>query len=915
MYLEQLSVAGFRGVGSHLEFPLGKRTIFYGPNGSGKSSILQAIPWTIYGKLPGFAGGVFTREDALVNDFLVEGEAEISLALSGDITITRTRAKRKSTTRGKNPLVVPFNTDSPQAALEQLVHLSLEEFFAAVFLHQETIREFITSTPETRSAAIDRMLGTYLLRTLIKVVDPKVPAKAIANAEDATKQLERQLSQASVISREVIQARKEEHGDPAELPQLLEHIRNDLAPISETLALPVPEASLPGLQSSLTAADHAQLHTIRTLEQKVGQLGGLKERYEQTAITGRQLIQERKDRHGGPDGLPDLLEGILQDATPIAQNLNLPIPNATIGGLERTLTAIPRAQLTVSSGLEKRAAQLDTLGERYQHVSADVIETLSLPGELETRRTQLQGRISTLNRDIPRLTRQHSQRQAALQELGQLRREVEALPAVHDQIKETQRKLEQLEQASKQGAVYNQILAAGQEYLSGTLPEHCPLCKQSIEDIQALLEILRQETPAHVEKMEGERRTARTALTHTQERATQLERKHTRIEELQMALAQLPEGLGAQIEERQDKVEKLANDLTTVEAEIAQIEGRIRLAANYRRRVTDALREIERALAHPPGEDVPGALEQEAQVLRTQAAKVQAIDIEPVTSRLARAKELTQIRQDELQLQRQLDSLLPEIERALAHPPGEDVPGALEHETQALRTQAAEVQALNFTPIASEMGRAMQLDEIRKDEARLRQLESSYQTANLQKARLAHRIRRLSALRNALQDIAETTKRHQRAIVIGLLTSLDIDCYYQQLDPHPAYRQLQIEPELTSKGTYNYWIRALTDDRSHGTYVQTRFSTSQANCAAIAIFLAVNQHLSKKLETIILDDPSQSMDPERKQRLAHTLATIPRQVIVATEDPQMFEFLADAFETPTVHRLAPWSEGGAALVG
>ena len=846
MYLEQLSVAGFRGVGSHLEFPLGKRTIFYGPNGSGKSSILQAIPWTIYGKLPGFAGGVFTREDALVNDFLVEGEAEISLALSGDITITRTRAKRKSTTRGKNPLVVPFNTDSPQAALEQLVHLSLEEFFAAVFLHQETIREFITSTPETRSAAIDRMLGTYLLRTLIKVVDPKVPAKAIANAEYATKQLERQLSQASVISREVIQARKEEHGDPAELPQLLEHIRNDLAPISETLALPVPEASLPGLQSSLTAADHAQLHTIRTLEQKVGQLGGLKERYEQTAITGRQLIQERKDRHGGPDGLPDLLEGILQDATPIAQNLNLPIPNATIGGLERTLTAIPRAQLTVSSGLEKRAAQLDTLGERYQHVSADVIETLSLPGELETRRTQLQGRISTLNRDIPRLTRQHSQRQAALQELGQLRREVEALPAVHDQIKETQRKLEQLEQASKQGAVYNQILAAGQEYLSGTLPEHCPLCKQSIEDIQALLEILRQETPAHVEKMEGERRTARTALTHTQERATQLERKHTRIEELQMALAQLPEGLGAQIEERQDKVEKLANDLTTVEAEIAQIEGRIRLAANYRRRVTDALREIERALAHPPGEDVPGALE---------------------------------------------------------------------HETQALRTQAAEVQALNFTPIASEMGRAMQLDEIRKDEARLRQLESSYQTANLQKARLAHRIRRLSALRNALQDIAETTKRHQRAIVIGLLTSLDIDCYYQQLDPHPAYRQLQIEPELTSKGTYNYWIRALTDDRSHGTYVQTRFSTSQANCAAIAIFLAVNQHLSKKLETIILDDPSQSMDPERKQRLAHTLATIPRQVIVATEDPQMFEFLADAFETPTVHRLAPWSEGGAALVG
>jgi exonuclease SbcC len=217
-------------------------------------------------------------------------------------------------------------------------------------------------------------------------------------------------------------------------------------------------------------------------------------------------------------------------------------------------------------------------------------------------------------------------------------------------------------------------------------------------------------------------------------------------------------------------------------------------------------------------------------------------------------------------------------------------------------------------PIAKGLDRAKQLDTIQKDEAQLREFESSYQTATRQKARLSYRIQRLTDLRNALQDIAETTKRHQQAIVAGILNALDIHSYYQQLDPHPAYRQLQIEPELTRKGTYNYWIKALTDDRSHGTYVQTRFSTAQANCAAIAIFLAVNQHLSKKLETLVLDDPSQSMDPEHKIRLAQTLATIPRQVVVATEDPQMFKFLVDAFETPTIHKLDLWTVGGASLV-
>ena len=914
MYLKHLSISGFRGTGPHLDLPLDHRTIIYGPNGSGKSNILQAIAWIIYGKLPLLTGGVFTREDALVNDFLDEGRAAVTLTLSDDITITRTRDKQRSTTRGRNPLTISFEMDDPQAAVEQLIGLGREEFLAAVFLHQETIRDFITTTPERRSATIDRMIGTYLLRALVKAVDPKVPAKAIGETEKAIERLDRQISQASVISREVIQKRKEEHGDPAGLPQLLEGIRQDLVPIAEKLELPAPEATVVGLESSLASARQAQLHTVSALESQAGQIGALKERYEQASVTSWQVIRERKDKYGDPADLPHLLEEIQRDLAPIVETLGLQVPDTAISSVESSLAAVPRVQLTTSGSLEKKAGQLGTLKERYEQISKEVVEDVSVPTELESQRSQLQARINTLNREIPVLTRQLNQRQATERDLAELRRQVQALPGLRNDIEQMQRKLKILEATGKQGTLYNQILAAGQEYLEQVQPEHCPVCKQQIVDLQALLETLRRETPADVEKMRQEYKTLHATLVQKQNQAAQLQQKQNQIEKLEVGLTKLPEDLESQIEEKKKESEKLTNELTTVQAEITQIGGRIKLAAEYRRRLSDVLREIEEALRQPPGEYVAGALEQAIQTARKQAANIRSLDIQPIADKLDRAEQLGQIQKEEVRLRQRLDTVLEEVKQALRQPPAEDVISALDQAIRAARERATEIQALNFRPIVKELNRAKQLDEIRKDESRLRQFESSYQTANQEKARLNYRIQRLTDLRNALQDIAETTKHHQQTIVTELLNALDIHRYYQQLDPHPAYRQLQIEPELTPKGTYNYWIKALTDDRSHGTYVQTRFSTAQANCAAIAIFLAVNQHLSRKLETIILDDPSQSMDLEHKMRLAQTLATIPRQVMVATEDPQMFEFLVDAFETPTIHQLEAWTVDGASLV-
>ncbi len=128
MYIQHLNISCFRGVGRQIDLPFRHRTIIYGPNGSGKSSILQAIAWTFYGKLPMYAGGVFSKEDAFVNDFFADGKADVTLTLSDGKTIRRQRKKKSSTGSGITNPILSFSADDPQNAVEQLIGLNSEEF-------------------------------------------------------------------------------------------------------------------------------------------------------------------------------------------------------------------------------------------------------------------------------------------------------------------------------------------------------------------------------------------------------------------------------------------------------------------------------------------------------------------------------------------------------------------------------------------------------------------------------------------------------------------------------------------------------------------------------------------------------------------------------------------------------------------
>lgn len=1069
MYLEHLSISGFRGVGDQLDLPLTHRTIIYGPNGSGKSSILQAIAWALYGKLPLFSGGVFTREDALVNDFLDNGKAEVVLTLSGGKIIRRQRNKRNSTGAGATLPTLSFLAADPQAAIEQLLGLNQAEFFAAVFLHQETIRDFLTTTSEERSATIDRMIGTHLLRTLIKSVDPSVPDKAIKEAQKAIERIDSQLSQAAVINREVIQKKKDQYGDPATLPQVLASAQHKLTPILRDLELTVPETTLESLSAGLSAARQAQLervsvltkqagellmlkqsheqaaetswyavreqkaqwgdptelpglaqaihsrlmsvcqklefaqpgHTLNALEsslasarraqptmvgqleQQISSLNTLKERYLQATVASWQGVSERKAQWGDPGDLPSLLSEIQNNLTSILHSLVLPTPQSTFPALEKSLADARRVLPGTIGKLERQAGQLSTLRERYQQASQEVVEDMTVPPGLIARRKDLQSRVEALNREIPTLTGALNELHIKQEQAGELRDQVKALPGLRTEIEHLQNELQRLEAVGKQGQLYNQVLDVGRQYLEQARPEHCPICKQEIEDLGHLLDTLRSESPADVEKMRQEFKSLKQQLVAQESQVSTLASRQKQLLDLEGELSQFPADLEQQIAQKWRESEQAADELAGVQAEITQIEGRIRLAAENLQRLQTLVQEIRAALGRDPEPDPMSTLEQATVVARQHAADLGAFDFQPIDDRLARARQLNQIEREEARLRRQVQETRTEVEKVLGPATDEEISIRFDQTTQVLRTRISEIQSLDFQPVADDLARARQLEQIQEEETRLRQeldamqasvrqtlhltteetdlraaleraiqdaqdrttlvnaldlkpaeaelqraaqlsqiqrdeaelrhLESNYQAANREKARLNHQIRRLAELREALLDIAETTKRHQETIVLDVLNNLDIHRYYQQLDPHPAYTQLQIEPEQTNKGTYNYWIKALTDDYAHGTYVQTRFSTAQENCAAIAIFLAVNQHLSQKLETLILDDPSQSMDPEHKQRLASTLAAIPRQIIIATEDPQMYGFLKDAFDAPKIHELTPWTTAGSRL--
>jgi DNA repair protein SbcC/Rad50 len=88
-------------------------------------------------------------------------------------------------------------------------------------------------------------------------------------------------------------------------------------------------------------------------------------------------------------------------------------------------------------------------------------------------------------------------------------------------------------------------------------------------------------------------------------------------------------------------------------------------------------------------------------------------------------------------------------------------------------------------------------------------------------------------------------------------------------------------------------------------------SAGNLNTAALTLFIALHLTVAEQLPWLILDDPVQSMDDVHITHFAALLRTLSkqhrRQIIIAVDDRQLFEFLrlelSPAFEGDTLRTL------------
>jgi DNA repair exonuclease SbcCD ATPase subunit len=168
----------------------------------------------------------------------------------------------------------------------------------------------------------------------------------------------------------------------------------------------------------------------------------------------------------------------------------------------------------------------------------------------------------------------------------------------------------------------------------------------------------------------------------------------------------------------------------------------------------------------------------------------------------------------------------------------------------------------------------------------------------------------------ALHDIHDAAISAQEEFLQATLGPLqnDINEFYSKLIPHPNFDRLELQPEM-QRGKYIYRVKGLSRNGTEWTYVQTSFSLAQMNLTAISIFFAMA--VKDPRGFIILDDPSQSLDPQHKKALASLIAEIgtQEQVIVATQDEQ---FLLDLQRetkkiNPAILNFGKWDRNGPVL--
>jgi DNA repair exonuclease SbcCD ATPase subunit len=180
MRIRSLEVEGFRGFGQRERIDLDADTlILVGVNGSGKTSLLDAIMWSLSGRLP----RVEEPGGSVISEYAVSGEARVAVEVGLDsdrvMTVVRSLTREDDQTRlqihvdgsalrGSEAQVELYRTLWPDALLAPDGELALlTALTRSVYLQQDLVREFVDADSDAeRFEAVSELVGVGRVREL-----------------------------------------------------------------------------------------------------------------------------------------------------------------------------------------------------------------------------------------------------------------------------------------------------------------------------------------------------------------------------------------------------------------------------------------------------------------------------------------------------------------------------------------------------------------------------------------------------------------------------------------------------------------------------------------------------------------------------------------------------------------------------
>lgn len=160
---------------------------FVGPTGSGKSTIIDGIIFALYGSVARYKSSNLVAP--VINQLSNEARIRLDFAI-GETTYTTVRVVRRTATGAttkearleSSSQVLAGNASELDAAIEQLLGLTFDQFTKTVVLPQGEFARFLTESPEARQSLLRRLLGMELYRSMGSAARTRSRTAEIASA-------------------------------------------------------------------------------------------------------------------------------------------------------------------------------------------------------------------------------------------------------------------------------------------------------------------------------------------------------------------------------------------------------------------------------------------------------------------------------------------------------------------------------------------------------------------------------------------------------------------------------------------------------------------------------------------------------------------------------------------------------------